>query len=175
MSNLPAGAYALTVTDANGCEATAGALLSEPAPLMATVSAIPALCADGGSVEVAQITGGIPPYLISLDGGPFSSVQQFPDLGAGLHDIAIEDAVACAWTTSVVLPDIPEYWVDLGPDTLITLGSGINLNLATNLFPIDTIIWSPLPPGANCNNCFSITVSPQVTTEYKATVRGANG
>jgi hypothetical protein len=175
LSNLAAGAYALTVTDANGCEASAGAMLSEPAPLVATVSAIPALCADGGSVEITQITGGIPPYLISLDGGPFSSQQQFPDLGAGVHDIAIEDAVACIWTTEVVLPDLPEFWADLGPDTLITLGSSINLNLATNLFPIDTIIWSPLPPGAVCNNCITIAVSPQVTTEYTATVRGANG
>ncbi|MCB9282441.1 MAG: gliding motility-associated C-terminal domain-containing protein [Lewinellaceae bacterium] len=175
LSDLPAGAYGLTVTDGNGCVAEAIQVLNEPAPLVATLEVIPADCKQGNSLIVSDISGGIPPHLIALDGGAFSSQQQFDGLDAGTHTIDIEDAVACTWSDEATLPEAPDLWADLGPDTLIILGTSITLQLNTNLFPIDTIIWNPLPPGASCVNCTKLEVSPSSSTEYTVLVRDING
>jgi gliding motility-associated-like protein len=175
LSNLPAGAYALTVVDANGCTATAAQTLNEPPPLFGQIETEQADCNNDNTLTVSQISGGIPPYLISLDGGPFGNQQQFASLSPGLHQITVEDAVACTWSADAFLNEAPVYWADLGPDALIFLGSNLTLQLQTNIFPIDTIIWNPLPPGAACSNCVSINVAPQVSTVYSVIVRGVDG
>ncbi|MBK6901411.1 MAG: gliding motility-associated C-terminal domain-containing protein [Saprospirales bacterium] len=175
LNGLSAGTYSLTATDSNGCTAVANQLLDEPASLSASLEVKKADCLEGNRISVTAVTGGIPPYLISIDGGPFSGQLQFDDLAPGAHEISIEDAVACAWSQDIQLPELPVYWADLGPDTSILLGESATIFLETNLAPIDTIIWDPLPTDVSCNNCFSIQVAPIQSEGYSVFVRDTSG
>ncbi len=72
-SNLSAGNYTVTVTDNNGCTATAGADINLlPLPTISFTSQ-PALCNGGNGTATGNIVGGFPPYLVewSLPGGGF--------------------------------------------------------------------------------------------------------
>src|SRR5690606_37421650 len=76
--NLAAGAYTITVRDANGCTATATATIDEPAALTAAITSADATCngaADGTITVVAG--GGTADYEYSLDGTNFQSNNLF--------------------------------------------------------------------------------------------------
>ena len=58
-SNLPAGSYTLTVTDAAGCQVVASAALTQPAQINGSIVAADATCfgAANGSIDVT-VSGG---------------------------------------------------------------------------------------------------------------------
>src|SRR5207248_7382633 len=57
-----AGAYSYTVTDANGCTATASGTISEPALVTVTASPSAILCNGGNSTVTVSAAGGTAPY-----------------------------------------------------------------------------------------------------------------
>ncbi|MCI5080400.1 MAG: gliding motility-associated C-terminal domain-containing protein, partial [Saprospiraceae bacterium] len=50
-----------------------------------------------GAISLQNVTGGLPPYLVSFDGGPFESMNMlaFSDLPQGEYWVAIQDANGC--------------------------------------------------------------------------------
>ncbi len=62
--NLPAGNYTLTITDAQGCTAFSGAVVSEPTQaLVVNTAIIDVSCFGGNDGEIAlTISGGVEPY-----------------------------------------------------------------------------------------------------------------
>jgi hypothetical protein len=65
-TNLAAGNYTFTVTDANGCSTTVDVTITEPLPITATATPTNATCngAADGSVVITP-TGGTAPYNIT--------------------------------------------------------------------------------------------------------------
>ncbi|MEO6038332.1 MAG: SprB repeat-containing protein, partial [Saprospiraceae bacterium] len=63
LTNLSAGTYTVTVTDAIGCSQTTSETVTAPAELFLQFTATPVSCAGGnnGSIELT-ITGGMAPY-----------------------------------------------------------------------------------------------------------------
>jgi uncharacterized repeat protein (TIGR03803 family) len=104
---LPAGAYPVTVRDANGCSVTETVEVTEPDVLTVTVSVRPISCVgsvDGGLAAAAQ--AGTGPYEYSLDGTNFQSEVLFSGLTAGDYTITVKDANGCtaAATASIAEP-----------------------------------------------------------------------
>ena len=63
-SNLIAGIYTITVTDANNCSNDATVTIAQPTALASTVSSVPVSCNNGNNGTATDaITGGTPPYL----------------------------------------------------------------------------------------------------------------
>ncbi len=102
-TNLCAGSYTCTVTDAKGCTATAIANITQPAQLIASVTGTNINCfgsCDGtGSVV---FTGGTPPYSF-LWTPSMQTVFNPNNLCPGINSATITDANGCAVTGSVNL------------------------------------------------------------------------
>ena len=93
-SALPAGAYSVTVTDANGCVATAGAIITQPALLVATASATNLKCFQDNTGAISLVvTGGVAPYSYSWSNG--SILGSLNGLAAGTYNVTVTDANGC--------------------------------------------------------------------------------
>ena len=99
-SNLSAGTYTVTLTDAAGCQTSTMVTISEPPVLMAMISGIvPASCPESmdGSASLI-ITGGTAPYTFAWPNG--SGGQ---NLGVGTYVVSVTDANACTTTTTATI------------------------------------------------------------------------
>ena len=134
--NLSAGAYQLTVTDANGCRQELMDTLREPAALVSASEVATVTCFGGsdGSIDLAA-SGGTAPYQITWPGG--SADGTINDLSAGDYPITITDANDCSVETDILVPENPEVVVDDsltqiscfgamdGALTLLNVGGGV--------------------------------------------------
>lgn len=99
ISNLPPGVYGVTVTDANGCEASSSATVAEPTALTLTLDPTDASCpgSNDGSIDVTA-SGGTPPYSYTSNIGPFT--PPLVNLAPGMYTITLTDANGCTLTAS---------------------------------------------------------------------------
>jgi gliding motility-associated-like protein len=93
-TNLPAGSYTVTITDANSCTATANINVTQPTAITASVSSVNVSCNGGtnGVITVNNSAGGTAPYQYSIDGGTtWQSSNTFSGLTAGTYNVQIKD------------------------------------------------------------------------------------
>ena len=128
-SNLCPSNFVVQVTDANGCTATTGTSIVEPAPLTLNVLGSDATCGDlcDGTME-AVVTGGTMPYTYSWTDGSTTSLVN--GVCADEYDVTVTDARGCtidgtieieepdALELEVVMAEIPchgacKAWIDL--------------------------------------------------------------
>ncbi|NRA52154.1 MAG: SprB repeat-containing protein, partial [Phaeodactylibacter sp.] len=105
IDELGAGTYSLTVTDANGCTATAEATLIEPEGLGVSLSVTDPLCFgdEAGVVSVDPVSGGVTPYVYGIDGSAMSGSPIFTNLTIGVHLVQIQDANGCTELQEVIV------------------------------------------------------------------------
>ncbi|MBK9016944.1 MAG: SprB repeat-containing protein [Saprospiraceae bacterium] len=97
-ADLVAGNYSVTVTNENGCSASASATLTEPTQITATATPNEISCldlADAGILTVDQVTGGQPPYQYSADGVQFGTDPVLMGYLAGLNSFFVMDQNGC--------------------------------------------------------------------------------
>lgn len=92
---VAAGNHTITVQDANGCQTTTTANITEPALLTVTNAFTPIPCAGGTTDLTAAASGGTPNYQYSLNGGTFQMGNTFTGLGAGSYTISVQDTNGC--------------------------------------------------------------------------------
>ncbi|MCB0705891.1 MAG: T9SS type A sorting domain-containing protein [Saprospiraceae bacterium] len=105
ISGLTAGAYMLTVTDANGCEAFGVAVIEQPDQLLLEITIVNNLCAPGNASAVAVVEGGTMPYAYLWNTGATTPV--ISGLFPGVYSLTVTDANGCtvSQTVEVVPPD----------------------------------------------------------------------
>lgn len=93
VTGLPAGSYALTVTDALGCSSERSLSLRDPDP----ISPIDISCTTVRRPPlVLSAGGGVPPYTYSVDGVNYFDRNGFGRLNEGeYYTLRIRDAVGC--------------------------------------------------------------------------------
>ena len=96
-TNLAPGNYNLTVKDANGCTFTKTITVGgATGPTAAVITTTNANCGiANGSSSVTSVTGGVPTYSYSFDGGGFTASAGIGSLAAGPHTVVIKDANTC--------------------------------------------------------------------------------
>lgn len=110
LTDLAPGNYSVTVTDANGCEATEEITLTAPSPISIEASSTESLCfgIPTGTLDIT-IAGGVPPYTADWTGpGGFTGTGTgFTDLEGGVYLVTIEDANGCIYldAVTVIQPD----------------------------------------------------------------------
>jgi hypothetical protein len=88
-----AGTYTYTVTDDNGCSATASATVGEPSALLVSAVATDALCNGGNGSVVVTASGGTSPY---TGEGTFTET-------AGTYTYTVTDDNGCSATASATV------------------------------------------------------------------------
>ena len=170
-NDLSEGDYFLTVTDANGCQATQ--FFAVVAPLAVTVNATDVVCNDfcDASAE-AMVTGGTAPISYQWSTGMTGSVA-FP-LPVGTYCVTVTDGNGCTAEAcgTVSAPDALETSITLTGDCDDTgeITASVSITGGTP-FPGDmpyTIFWSN---GATGNEITGLLPN----TTYSVTVQDANG
>ncbi|MEZ5038626.1 MAG: gliding motility-associated C-terminal domain-containing protein [Saprospiraceae bacterium] len=178
LSDLAAGLYEVTITDAVGCQSFSEALLSAPVQLSATINTISPTCIVGnGQIVIQEISGGAGPFSFSLNGAASKGIAGLPfsinGLEAGTYSLSIIDANACDFYTNVVLTPEEPLLLDLGIDQTISLGEAITLEAISN-FTIDHMVWEP-GDSVLILDTNQVVLSPTHTTSYTATAFDASG
>ncbi len=104
-----AGTHSLTVTDANGCNATSSFTITDSLAAAGSITAnlftfdetFSGAC--DGSVTIDNITGGVQPFTYLHSNGAQSSVAT--NLCAGIYDVTITDATGTSTTLTYVIAD----------------------------------------------------------------------
>jgi hypothetical protein len=102
ISTLSGGTYEVTVTDGNGCTATASQVVDEPASIQIAASQTNIDCfgASTGSIDLT-VSGGTPGYTYAwMDG---SMAEDRTGLAAGTYRVTVTDANNCTSTAQVTV------------------------------------------------------------------------
>lgn len=106
-SNLKAGSYLMTITDASGCSLASSFSITQPTKLKLLITEkIRPSCigATNGSIVVNAV-GGTGAYEYSFNNGTYSANSSFINLSAGDYTIAARDANGCSVGGTVRLAD----------------------------------------------------------------------
>ncbi|MBK6820113.1 MAG: hypothetical protein IPG85_11210 [Bacteroidetes bacterium] len=110
MSNLCAGSYTVSVTDANLCTATMTFMITEPQPTSVNISNITNITCNGFCNGTAQATGvgGTPNYTYSISApGIINATGAITALCAGSYTVTVTDANLCTATTTFSVVQLP--------------------------------------------------------------------
>ncbi|NNE29924.1 MAG: hypothetical protein HKN16_09815, partial [Saprospiraceae bacterium] len=104
-SNVAAGTYNVTVTDANQCEDEIEAIVTQPVLPTATFIVDNADCFQGsdGSIDLT-VMGGTPGYTFAWN-GTAQSIEDPVSLAAGSYDVTVFDADNCPFEISGIVID----------------------------------------------------------------------
>jgi len=106
VTNLCAGVYTLTLSDANSCQDVQVVTLTEPVAIAVNPALTPATCGlNNGSINAVGING-VSPYsynwLAPVPGSQATNTV-VTGLGAGVYTVIVTDASACSSTISIPL------------------------------------------------------------------------
>jgi len=140
-TDLCAGNYSVTATDANGCSATTSVTLTDPPPLDLTINAQSVLDCSEDCDASADVTanGGNPPYTFSWAGGQSGSSPN--DLCFGANLLTVTDATGCSEQITVNIEAIDTVVAQVPSDTLFCEGDSIRLLGTVNGSTVNASAW----------------------------------
>ncbi|PTX19320.1 gliding motility-associated-like protein [Pontibacter mucosus] len=105
---LAAGAYTITVKDANQCTYAGQVMVGNvdgPSDLVAT--AVNTTCGNSnGQISITGVTGGTKPYAYSIDGATFQEGATFTGVAAGEYLVTVKDAKGCLFVKPITVSNI---------------------------------------------------------------------
>ncbi|NQY08910.1 MAG: T9SS type A sorting domain-containing protein [Flavobacteriales bacterium] len=142
-SDLCANNYAVTITDANGCNTVLYDEITEPAePLSISATVISVSCngSDDGSIVVPHTGGtGIPIYTWSSSHSDFS----INGLSPGIYDLTVTDANICTVTGTYEIYEADELILELmSTQTHCDMDDGSITSSVTGGVPDYAYLWS---------------------------------
>jgi hypothetical protein len=182
ISNLTAGTYNVTVTDANSCSATSMATVTGPASqVVVNLASKTNISCNGGTNGSINITasGGTPGYTYLWSGG--STAEDRTALGVGTYNVTVTDTKGCTATRSEAITQPPPLIVSIqktdptcppGSNPLLSANGTINITVTGGTGSY-TYLWSTmdgtgLVPAAQ--NQTGLTIGT-----YSVLVTDANG
>ena len=169
-TGLIAGNYTVTLTDANGCTATASVTITQPPVLTASAISTAVLCNAGNTGNATVVgTGGVAPYTYSWapSGGTGPTA---PNLTAGTYTCTVTDANGCTTTASTTVTEPTQLTATISTTPVLCNGgnTGTATVVAANATPGYTYLWAPAG-GTNAN------ATGLVAGNYTCTITDANG
>lgn len=174
ISNLTAGMYTVTVTDANGCTTTSAYEVTQPTAITAAVSVVNNTCFNGtaGSITV-NASGGTGSLSYSIGGNNYQPGNVFNNLPAGPYTVYVKDENGCIITSDVTITQPTAIFITISNVTNTCTGSnnGAISSNATGGTGILIYNWT----GPNGFIKASKNISNLAAGVYNLTVTDANG
>lgn len=164
ISNLPAGTYYLTITDALNCHFNDTIVLLDPPPLTANPTATTANCDNACNAAITlEVSGGTPPYSYLWNNGSMAN----PNTGLcqGIYHVTVSDLFHCKYLTDdTVMVDYIYSNVDAWADQYTIYQGQSTIIHAT---PINGVNYSWTPDYAlSSPYAANSMASPEVGTTY---------
>ena len=175
ISNLIAGIYSVTITDANGCTASSSYEVTQPlSAVTASVAVVNNICYNGtaGSITVSA-SGGTGSYTYSLNGTTYQAGNVFNNLAAGSYTAYVQDGNGCINTKDTTITQPTAISITIGTITSACAGTS-NGAIASNAVGGTGILlysWT----GPNGFTKASKNISNLAAGVYNLTVTDANG
>ncbi len=170
ISGLSTGTYSVTMTDANGCTASATASVNstDNTPLLsANITQVSCSGANDGAIDLSTV-GGTAPFVYDWNSG-FSASEDISGLSAGVYSVVVTDANGCVATIAATIID---------PVALTASSSVIDASSASSSDGVATII----PNGGIAPYTYawssgqtSQTITGVAPGTYSVTITDANG
>jgi len=154
ISNVAAGTYTATITDANLCVIYFDVNIEENAPLVTDfVFTQPIVCAgDSIASFYVTVTGGVAPYIYHWEdglGNTIGSDSALVDMTAGTYNITVTDNLGCTTTNSITIASsdpIAVTFVITETDCSASTGS-VKANVSGGVAPYNYNWAKYLEPG----------------------------
>ncbi len=107
LSNVVAGNYTVSITDASGCTGSTSALITQPSAALSVSSVTTATSCFGGTNGAINLTvsGGTAPYTFNWSNG--STSEDITGLNSGSYSLTITDAAGCTFSSSYTVSQPP--------------------------------------------------------------------
>jgi hypothetical protein len=153
VTDLAAGVYSVTITDASGCSRTMVYVLTTPSAITATSVTSNAQCGAEGAYAIdLTVSGGKSPYTYAWSNGATS--EDLNGLNSGTYAVAIKDASGCTTTHEVVINATTSTWSCLISSPLVqAVCKSVSNILSTPVAGATTYQWTV----ASTDNSWSIT------------------
>jgi gliding motility-associated-like protein len=176
-SNLTAGTFTCTLTDASGCTMTATAsVTSTGGPVVTSAPPVNVTCfgACNGS-DVVSVTGGTAPYTYSWSPAPGSGqgTVSAGSMCAGTFTCNVTDATGCLQSSTIIITQPTAITLTPSNTNVSCFGgangtAGVGASGGTSTY---TYAWTPVPgAGQGTPNATSLTAG-----SYTIMVTDANG
>jgi len=171
LSNVPAGSYTVTATDANNCSQNATvSIVTVNGPTLTPVATATVACngASTGSASVG-INGGTPTYTVNWSGG--GTGPSVTGLAAGIYTITVSDAGGCVSIDTVSISEAPAITSTLtGSPTGCAGSTGSATVSANGGTGVLTYTWSNSQTGTTASGLSAGVHTVSITDGNNCTV-----
>lgn len=176
LTDICSGNYTATVTDDNGCTASANVLVTPATAISITSITVTNPTCNGFANGSITITGSPTVNQYSINGGAtFQASGTFGSLPAGTYNIVVRDANGCLADSTATLVEPAAIGIAVSPDVTICIGQNTILTATGSggTAPY-TITWAP---GTNLSSTTGspVTADPINTITYNVSITDANG
>ena len=165
-SNLCAGIYTCTVTDANGCETSEPITVTEPNAIVLVTDFVLSNCGQSDGEVSVSVSGGTGAYTYLWDDSGNSTTTVVTGLSAGTYAVTVTDANGCTQETSSTITDGVAGTVSTIVDTDISCfgicDGGATATIVGGTAPF-TYLWNNGETSANAYALCAGTASVDVT------------
>ena len=169
ISNLSVGCYTVTVTDANGCTATASTCITQPLPLTAVISSTTSSCGKCDGSAVVTASGGTSPYTYN-----WNPTGQTTDTAKGLcvgtYTVTVTDANGCSATAKVTIVPTVNIILTTNGSSVSCFGFCDGIASANPSGGVAPYTYSWAPGGQTTQNATGLCAG-----SYTVTVTDADG
>lgn len=174
ISNIPAGSYTVTATDANSCTATSTIVVATP-PTTLTVTTTPVnvLCfGDATGSVTANASGSYGNYSYNWNSNPVQTTATASQLIAGTYNVTVTDIQGCTATaTDIVTQPATALSISTAKTDVLCFGDAtgnatVTANGGTGAY---NYAWNTAPQHT------TTTATALIAGNYTVTVTDANG
>lgn len=164
LTDIGAGVYTVTVSDAAGCSRTLSVTLDAPDEIVVSSSVTNTACGAEGSFAIdLNVSGGTAPYAFAWSDGVTDEDRS--NLQSGVYTVVITDANGCTSTKEINVESTGSSWSCLiDPPAAPPVCSSTDNTISTSVAGADSYLWTVVSTDGQ----WSMSSSDLPTAVYSA-------